>query len=84
MKKPKTKYQIIAGILDELKELITLIAIKQQHIKTAQKALEFNNKGWHLRGRYAKAIKAYQNELEFLKDEFNNLRLKLLPIFGEW
>ena len=84
MKKPQTKYQIIDGILDDLKELIIDIEIKEQHIKAAQKVLDSNNKGWYLRGRYTQSISEYRKELKYLKNKFNNLRIKLLPILEQW
>ena len=83
MKKPKTKYQIIDGILDDLKELITLIEIKEQHVKSAQKVLNSQSKKG-LRDYYTKLTAKYKKELKRLNNKFNNLRLKFLPILEQW
>ena len=83
MKKPKTKYQIITGILDDLKELITDIELKQQHIKNAKKALD-SNSFLSYNAYYKKRIAEYKKELKCLTNKFNNLRIKLLPILEQW
>ena len=83
MKKPKTKYQIIDGILDDLKELITDIELKEQHIKSAEKALN-SHYNWGLSDHYKRLIAKYRNELKGLTNKFNNLRIKLLPILEQW
>ena len=84
MKNPKTKYQITAGSLDDLKELITDIELKEQHIKNAKKALDSPYSNWGLSDHYNKLIAKYQNELKRLNNKFNNLRLKFLPILEQW
>ena len=84
MKKPKTKYQIIDGILDDLKELIIDIEVKQQHIKIAKVVLDDSNSGSYLSDHYKRLTAKYRNEVKCLNNKFNNLRLKLLPILEQW
>ena len=83
MKKPKTKYQIITGILDQLRDMIKEIEIKQQHIKNAIMALD-SYYGRGLSDHYKRLIAKYRNELKGLKNKFYNLRIKLLLILEQW